>query len=93
MAWNKIGIFLKKFKDLKTPKKFILDETFKIIQNISGVFFNLKDIEQKGGIIFIKTKNSVKKNEIFINKEKILKELFKKFGLTAPKDIRFRAQN
>jgi hypothetical protein len=89
MTWNKIGSFLKKFKDLKPPKKFAQDEIIKIIQNVSGVFVCPPDIEQRGGIVYIKTKNSIRKNEIFINKEKILKKLSQKLRLSAPKEIRF----
>lgn len=89
MAWNRASNFLEKFKKLKPPKKFTQDETIKIIKDIMGFSFADGDIEQKGAAIFIKTKNSVQKSEIFLRKNKIIEELGKKLGTKAPKDIRF----
>lgn len=89
MTWINIGKFLERFKELKPPKKFIRDETAKIINSLFNVSINPKDINYRGGIICIKKINPALKNEIFIKKEKILQELSKKLGKKTPKEISF----
>jgi len=90
MTWVSAEKFLEKFKNLKPPKKLIQDETTRTIKDILGVSLVDDDIEQKGVTLFIKTKNSVQKSEIFLRKNKIIGKLEKKLGSRAPKDIRFQ---
>ncbi len=90
MTWVSAEKFLEKFKNLKPPKKFTQDETIRIIKDIMGISLEDGDIERKGTAIFIKTKNSTQKSEIFLRKNKIIGELEKKLGSKAPKDIRFQ---
>lgn len=89
MTWTHVGNFLEKFRNLKPPKKFTQDETIKIINDILGISLAEDGVEQKGVTLFIKTKNSAIKSEIFLRKNKILEDLNKKLGPKAPKDIRF----
>lgn len=89
MAWMNLGKFLDRFKDLKPPKKFIQDETAKAIKSAVNIEINPDEIEERGGIIYFKTKNSSLKNEIFLKKEKILNSLKERVGNRAPQDLRF----
>ncbi|NOY35525.1 MAG: DUF721 domain-containing protein [bacterium] len=88
MAWNNIGIFLERFKGLKPPKQFTRDETAGAVGRAIGVSVNPEEIEERGGVVYIKTKNPILKNQIFMNKEKILEELSNTLG-NRIKDIRF----
>lgn len=80
---------MERFTNLKPPKKFIQDETAQAIKSILNIDINLDDIEERGNIIYIKTKNPSAKNEIFLKKNLILEILQKKIGNRAPKDLRF----
>ncbi len=81
-------MFLEKFKGLKPPERFTRDETAGAIGRAIGVSVNPEEISEKGGVIRLKTKNPILKNQIFINKEKILEELSGALGGRI-KDIRF----
>jgi len=80
---------LGRFKDLKPPKEFVKNEVAQIINNLLNISVDTREIEERGGIIYIKTKNSALRNEIFLRKEKILKILKERVGAKAPKDLRF----
>ncbi len=89
MTLLNIGDYLARFKKLKPPADFVKSEIIKIIKDILGADLKATDITCKGGVIYIKSKNPVLKNEIFIKKEKILEALGKKLGTLSPKEIRF----
>ena len=91
MAWGIVGSFLEKFSNLKLTKSFYGDEVSEIIKDVLSVEIDSKDISYKNGVILIKTKNSAIKNEIFMNKDKVLENFSKKIGFhkLQPKDIRF----
>lgn len=89
MPWQNIGNFLDRFANLKTPKNFIQEEARQAIKNILNVEINPEEMEWRGGVVYIKIKNSALKNEIFIKKEKILEILKQRLGSRAPIDLRF----
>lgn len=95
MAWGVVGNFLEKFSNLKLTKSFYGEEISEVIKDVLGIEIDSKNINYKNGVILIKTKNSAVKNEIFINKSKILKNFSKKIiPLMAgqelkPNEIRF----
>ena len=95
MAWSIVGNFLEKFSNLKLTKSFYGDEVSEVIKDVLSIEIDSKDISYKNGVILIKTKNSMMRNEIFINKSKILESFSKKIIPSAagqkskPKEIRF----
>jgi hypothetical protein len=89
MPWENVGRFLDRFNNLKPPKKFIQSETAQVVKSVASIDINPDEIEERGGIIYIKTKNSSLKNEIFLKKNLILDILQKRIGNKAPKDLRF----
>lgn len=89
MSWQNIGNFLERFVNLKPPRAFMQDEIAKAIKNVLGVEIKIEDIEQRGGVIYIKTTNQALKNEIFFKKEKILEILKNRLSPRAPTDLRF----
>lgn len=91
MAWNIIGGFLEKFSNLKLTKDFYRDEIGAVIKDVLNINIDLRDVDYKNGVIFIKIKNPALKNEIFMNKDKILENFSKKikFHKLKPKEIRF----
>ncbi len=89
MAWENIGRFLNRFKNLKIPKKFIQKESAQIIGSLLNTEINPDDIEERNGVLYLKSGNSALKNEIFLRKEKILEILKQRLGEKAPKDLRF----
>lgn len=74
---------------MKAPKDALKTEIILVIKDIFGVSMEPKDVDFRAGTIFIKTKDSALKNEIFIKKAKILEILSKKLGPSSPKDLRF----
>lgn len=89
MGFSGIEKYLNKFKKFKPPRKFLQDEVVNIIQQNFGIFIEANEIKEAGGILYFKIKNPVLKNEIFINKDKILEKLSQRIGPRAPKDIKF----
>ena len=47
------------------------------------------DVEYRFGLVYIKNNNQILKNEIFLNKEKIIQQLNQKIKNNRIKDIRF----
>lgn len=89
MSWNNIGKFLERFSNLKPSKGFIQDGAVMAIGKVLNLKISSDDIEWRGGVIYFKIKNPAVKNEIFLNKEKILEILKERLGAKAPKDLRF----
>lgn len=69
-----ISIYLDKFKNIESKnsvlKNIITDSVGKILK----ININKKDVEVKNGVIYLKV-NPVVRNEMFINKVDIIKEL------------------
>jgi hypothetical protein len=72
-----IDIFLKKFRKLTPPDSYIREIISSVIFNNLKIKINIKKIAIKNNIIYIKEKPVIK-NEIFIHKKTILKEIKKK---------------
>lgn len=89
MAWKSISGYLEKFFTITPPKKFYQGETVKALNEILNTNLSGNDAEYRFGIIYIKKNNPALKNEIFLNKEKILRLLSEKIKNSAIKDIRF----
>ena len=86
MSFN-IGDYLKRFVGLTPPDDFIKEEVLKIVKDKIGIDLNKKEITISNGVIYIKT-TPIIKNEIFINREKILQNLKQTLGIKSPKDIK-----
>jgi hypothetical protein len=71
-----IGDYLEKFKKLSLSRDFLRETTAKVIQGVSGIEIDAKNIEVKDFIARIKEKPAVKA-EIFLKKAKILPALKK----------------
>lgn len=70
-----ISIYLDKFKNLES-KSFNFNLKNEIIDSLTSVLkikLNRNDVDIKNGIVHLKV-NPVARNEIFINKSKIIKE-------------------
>jgi len=79
--------FLNKFKGLKPPNDEIKINIIKIIKDDLNINLERKDISVRNKTIYINTKPIIK-NEIFINKYKLIETLRDKLGNTMVKDIR-----
>lgn len=82
-----IDDFLNKFKNLTPPDNEVREKVIEIIKNEINITIDKKNISIRNNSIFIKTKPIIK-NELFINKEKLLHELKKSFGSKTPNDIK-----
>lgn len=91
MAWNRISGYLEKFFTITPPKKFYQNEVIKALNEILSINLSENDAEYRFGIIYIKNPaiSGTLKNEIFLNKEKIIKTLSQKIKNNTIKDIRF----
>jgi len=90
--WSPVSNYLDKFFKIAPPGKpgeFYRQEISKIIKENLNMEINPDDIDCRWGNIHIKTKNNAVKNEIFINKAKIIKILDEKFKNNQLKEIRF----
>lgn len=83
-----ISDLLKKFKNITAPDIIIRNYIVDIVKEIINIKLDKKNIFVKNGIVYIKTK-PIYKNEIFINKKKIINLLKEKVGDSVYiKDIR-----
>ncbi len=96
MSWVNVSKYLEKFSVIKPSKDWAKEEIVKILNNFfndkysapNRIEFNLKDIEFKNGVVFVKISNAVLKNEIFFRKKQILEILKQRFPKHPPIDIR-----
>lgn len=88
MAWQLAGNFLAKFSKINPPKKVIQDDIIEIVNKIVGVKMESQDVVVNNSTVFLKIKNQLLKNEIFIKKEKILNSLKERLGEKIT-DLRF----
>ena len=89
MAWNNIAKYLEKFFIISPPGKFYQKEIIKALNEILNINLSENDIEYRFGVIYIKNNNTSLKNEIFLNKEKILRQINQKLKFNKIKDLRF----
>ncbi|KKU76255.1 MAG: hypothetical protein UY03_C0041G0003 [Parcubacteria group bacterium GW2011_GWA2_47_64] len=89
MAWNNIAKYLEKFFIISPPGKFYQKEIIKALNEILSINLSEDDAEYRFGIIYIKNNNQSLKNEIFLNKEKILRQINQKLKFNKIKDLRF----
>ena len=89
MAWNNIAKYLEKFFIISPPGKFYQKEIIKSLNEILNINLSEDGAEYRFGIIYIKNNNQSLKNEIFLNKEKILHQINQKLKNQKIKDLRF----
>ena len=89
MAWKNISGYLEKFFTITPPGKFYQNEAVKALNEILNINLSENDIEYRFGVIYIKNNNTALKNEIFLNKDKIIQLLSQKIKKSGVKDIRF----
>ena len=87
--WKSVGKFLERFANLKPSGKLIREENAKIISAILNIEINPEILEERNGILYLKSENPALKNEIFLQKELILEKLKEKLGKNSPRDLRF----
>ncbi len=74
---KEISSFLSKFTSILSSKKETENLILEIIKEETGIVLQNSNISISGNKIFIKTAPIIK-NEIFLNKDKILNKLIKK---------------
>ena len=91
MAWNNISKYLEKFFTITPPGKFYQKEIVKALNEVLNINLSENDAEYRFGIIYIKNPaiSGTLKNEIFLNKEKVIRLLSQKIKNSGIKDIRF----
>ena len=89
MPWNNIAKYLEKFFIISPPGKFYQKEVVKALNEILNINLSENDMEYRFGVIYIKNNNTALKNEIFLNKNRIIQLLSQKIKKSGIKDIRF----
>jgi len=92
MPWNNIAKYLEKFFIISPPGKFYQKEVVKALNEILNINLSENDMEYRFGVIYIKNNPAISgtlKNEIFLNKDKIIQLLSQKIKKSGVKDIRF----
>jgi len=79
--------FLERFRSFTPPNNVIREAVIGILKKETGVLVDKKHISVVNNIVYVKTKPIIK-NEVFIKKQEILKELREKFHNQAPLDIK-----
>ena len=81
-----IANFFKKFSNIQPTARVIKDVTLNVL-NKKNIPITVDEIIYSGGVVYIKS-NQVIKNEVFILKEVILKEIEKQLNKKTVIDIR-----
>ena len=89
MAWKNISGYLEKFFTIAPPGMFYQNEAVKILNDIFRIQIKPEDIDVRFGVIYLKNQNPALKNEIFLNKARILEQINQKLKNHKIKDIRF----
>jgi hypothetical protein len=84
---DNISIYLQKFSKIGLGERELKENIILIIKNKLGFELKREDIKIKDGVITINT-TPITKNEIFINKEAILKEIQSKLGAEKTENIK-----
>ncbi len=90
--WDNISNYLEKFFKITPPKKFYQNEIAGALNEILNISLSENDVECRFGTVYIKNSPTISgtlKNEIFLNKEKIIRLLSQKIKNSGIKDIRF----
>ena len=83
-----IAVYLAKFKDIGLQEEFIAGEVVRVLTKLTGGKFNRENVFIKNKTVYVKT-TPLMKNEIFIKKQEIIKNLSSVFGTAPPiSDIR-----
>lgn len=69
-----ISIYLDKFKNIESKSSGLKNSIIDSINKILKINIDKKDVEIRNGVVYLKV-NPVVRNEIFINKVNIIKEL------------------
>jgi len=67
MELPNISSFLEKYKKLPSPKRTLREA----VEEFFGTTKMIKDVSYKNGVVYVKTQ-SVLKQEVFLNKKKLL---------------------
>lgn len=81
-----IGGFFDKFKNRAFQEIQNLDFTIEIIKKHTGIALEMKDFKIQSGILRVKA-SSLQKNEIFMKKSQILRDIKQKMPQTKVYDI------
>lgn len=84
---NNLGDYLKKFEVFLETPKAQKGAVIKAIKSVSGIDIPDSDIEMKEGTVYIKGSPAVK-NELFMYRKKIIKELDESLKSKSPKNLR-----
>lgn len=77
---------LESFKEILLGEELRKEKISLVIENISKIKIETKDIEIKNSVVILNIK-PIFKNEIFLKKERILEEFKKNFSKRIPTDI------
>ncbi|HBM46156.1 MAG: hypothetical protein UT05_C0003G0072 [Parcubacteria group bacterium GW2011_GWF2_38_76] len=83
-----ISFFLDRFKKFSRPDIQIRESVSKAIKSEIGADVPEKDISVKEGVVYIKTHNSILKNELFLKKKNILDTIQNVCGIKNIRDIK-----
>ncbi len=87
MAFENIGTFLSKFKNLSAPDGILKEAVISCIQKELSYTLTKKDIDIQRDVVYIRVSGALK-NEIHLRKNKILSEIKKVPGDRTINDIR-----
>lgn len=73
--------YLKKFKNLLSNEYVVREKVREVIVKSLGIDIAKEDIRIKHGVVYLKTR-SIIKNEVFIRKSDLLKEINKEVSVT-----------
>lgn len=71
-----IGNFLEKFKNITPPDKYVKEVFITVVKSVVGIEIEKEDLDVRNGVIFISA-DPIVKNEIFLKKSEIMKNLIK----------------
>jgi len=87
MALLSINLFLEKFFKQKNASIFLMDSVIAIITEATNITLPKNTLVFKNSILYIKAAPALK-NELFMKKDYILKQLQKEVGQSRIEDIR-----
>lgn len=85
---QQISSLLERFKRFSRPNIEIREAVSKAIKSEIGADVPEKEIYVKGGIVYIKTHNSILKNELYLKKHRILDLVLNSCGPKSISDIK-----
>ena len=84
---KEISFLLDRFKHLQLPDETLRKEALLVVKQLCAIELDLADISFKREVLTISA-DSVVRNELFLKRHKIQKELARRLGDKAPKEIR-----